>query len=263
MSIVTDPNYSLGAAQINRSSTTQGQNSQFYKMMEARIETEQKASGLVSSGGKIDIETQMKAISQQREGLLKQSELVVNTFRNNFGKLGMPIIDMFRLTFSNGTFNATAWGQNMKTHEAYPIDHPQEKYIEAAMNGSIPEFAEFAREQKGLLETLNNLQMEMRKLSAASAELHGNTYKGPTGDLFSDAIVFGVDVDPNLLEDARDLARWNPDELDRFKENLGGDLKMMSSKQVLQRYYFETVTKKDMPDIFRQFFDDVEQHKWA
>lgn len=190
-----------------------------------------------------------RALHMATEGLHAQKGEIVQKIRDVFVDMGMPIIDAVHLKRSpSGHINISGWGKG-----AY-VSHPQGKFIEAVINGKIPQLAEQSEKLQGLLDDMDQNEANVLKITDNMEEKYGVTLDRHSGWL-DHGFTFAVEHTSRIGQTARKLTTDFPNEFKAFKESLGSELNDLHSEQVYSRFYFAAVTLPQIPEIYLEYFD--------
>lgn len=173
---------------------------------------------------------------------------MLQQLRDLFDDIGMPIIDGFQLQqMPDGQFKVEGWGKGVT------VSHPQKDVLEAILNGKIPELSEQSEKIGKLIDKMENLFGRIRDIDEKNAPLIGREYMHKHST-FKDGVNVASLYSGQVQDDARELSMKFKDKFQAFKSSLGDELDKLDYTQVLSRFYFETVTKPNLPEIYDAFY---------
>lgn len=183
----------------------------------------------------------------QIEPIIEGIGLSLGELRKAFADIGMPIVDIPVFTKSAiGTYSVGAWGKGVRT------PHPQEKFIEAILNGTAPEFAELSKQVASIIEDLEGMFALTQDFDEALS-LKTGAFFVRKESVFEDHFVTGTEH-LNVVEDeARKLSWQQPELFEEFKGSLGFDLEDLTHQQLLSRFHYESVIKPNLSERFANY----------
>lgn len=173
--------------------------------------------------------------------------------RDIFTDIGLPIIDHIELKrLGNGQIAVNGWGMGEF------VSHPQKKFIEAVMNGTVPGLENESQKIAELLAQVDSIAEQLNTISQAVGEQFGVTLEIKHA-LLSEGFFMGTEYTDRIQKDARELAMKQPEAFQAFRESLGDELGKLHFSQLYSRFYFSAVTLAHMPQQYRSYFDMPDQ----
>jgi len=178
---------------------------------------------------------------------------ILKSVRDVFVDIGLPIVDQIELKrMANGQIVVKGWGMGVYA------SHPQKKFIEAVMNGTVPGLEKESRKIAELFAQMDSIGEQLDAISEKVRELSGVTLEVSNG-MLKEGFFMGAEHTDRIQKDARELAMKEPEAFKNFRASLGDELEKLHFSQVYSRFYFAAVTLPQIPQEYRAYFDMPEK----